>query len=81
MFESRMHFIHLNFNSLLAKNEEMWHLVDLTNTSVIGISETKPDDSVLNSEIVIESFGLISLDRSRKGNCIAFFIEHCFLQI
>ena len=81
MFESRMHFIHLNFNSLLAKKEEMWHLVDFANTSVIGISETKPDGSVLNSEIVIDSFGLIRLDRSRKGSCIAFFIKHCCLQI
>ena len=59
----------------------MWHLVDLTNTSVIGISETKPDDSVLNSEIVIDSFGLVKLDRSRKGSCIAYFIKHCCLQI
>ena len=55
--------------------------MDLTNTSVIGISETKPDGSVLNSEIVIDSFGLIRLDRSRKGSCIAFFIKHCCLQI
>ena len=59
----------------------MWHLVDLINTSVIGISETKPDDSVLNREIVIDSFGLIRLDRSRKGSCIAYFIKHCCLQI
>ena len=59
----------------------MWHLVDLINTSVIGISETKPDDSVLNREIVIDSFGLIRLDRSRKGSCIAYLIKHCCLQI
>ena len=60
MFKNRgMHFIHLNVNSLLPKMEEIRHIVQLTNASVIGISETKLDWPVLNSKIVIEGYELI----------------------
>ena len=43
---------------------------------MISISETKLDGSVLNSEIVIEGYDLIRLDRSRKGGVVACFIKH-----
>ena len=49
MFKMRgMYFIHLNVNCLLPKIEEIYHLSESTNASVIGISEVKIDASVLN---------------------------------
>ena len=49
-----LHFLHLNINSLLPKIDELRHIVRLTHAAVIGISESKLDDSVLNSEIQID---------------------------
>ena len=55
MFKNNgMHFIHLSVNSI-SKKEEIDHLAELTNASVIDISLTKVDGSVLNSEMVTES--------------------------
>ena len=61
-----MHFIYLKIYSFLPKIEEMHNLAKLTNASVIGISETKLDRSVLNSATVIEGYDYIRRDRSRK---------------
>ena len=48
-----MHFIHLDvIVCLLPKIEEIRLLAELTNASLIGISEMKLDEFVLNSEIV-----------------------------
>ena len=43
----KLHFLHLNINSLLPKIDELRHIARLTNAAVIGISESKLDDSVL----------------------------------
>ena len=48
VFNSRgLHFIHLNVNSLLPKIDELRNIAKLSNAAVIGISESKLDDSVL----------------------------------
>ena len=57
----------LNLNSLLPKIEEICHLAGLKNASVISISKTKFDLSILNSEIVIEGYDFVRLDPSRTG--------------
>ena len=46
MFQKRgMHFIHLNINNLLPKIDEIRYVAKLTNATVIGLSETKLDNS------------------------------------
>ena len=47
-----MKYYEVYVNSLLPEIKEIHHLAELTNTSVIGISGTKLDRSVLNSENV-----------------------------
>ena len=48
IFKSRgLHFIHLNINSLLPKIEELRIIAKSTNAAIIGISESKLDESVL----------------------------------
>ena len=48
IFKSRgLHFIHLIINSLLPKIEELRIIAKSTNTAIIGISESKLDESVL----------------------------------
>lgn len=55
-----MLFIHLDINSLLPTIKKMCHLAELTNSSLKGISETKLDGSVLNSEIATERVMILS---------------------
>ena len=43
----RLHLLHLHINSLLPKIDELRHITRLTNAAVIGIFESKLDDSVL----------------------------------
>ena len=71
-----MHFIHLNINSLLSKINEVSYIAKLKNATVIGLSETKLDNTVLNSEIQIEIYVLVRSDRSRRGGGVARFVKN-----
>ena len=46
-----LHFVHISINSLLPNIDELWYIAKLSEAAVIGISESKLDDSVLSSEI------------------------------
>ena len=47
IFKSRgLHFIHLNINSFLLKMEELRIIAKSNNAAIIGISESKLDESV-----------------------------------
>ena len=62
-----LHFLHLNINSLLPSIDELRHIARLTNAAVIGIPESKLDDSVSTSEIQIDEYDLLPCDRNRHG--------------
>ena len=66
-----LHFLHLSINSLLPKIGELRHIDRLTNAAVIGISESKLDDSVLTSEIQIDEY-----ERNRHGGGVACYIRN-----
>lgn len=53
-----LHFLHLNINSLLSKIDELRLIAHKTNAAVIGISETKLDKSVLDSEVRIDGYDI-----------------------
>ena len=46
-----LHFIHLNINSLPPKIDELRYIAKNSNAAVIGISETKLDNTVYDSEV------------------------------
>ena len=48
----------------------------LSNVAVIGISESKLDKSVTNSEILIDNYDLLRCDRNRNGNGVACYIRN-----
>ena len=48
-----LHFIHLDINSLLSKIDELREIIKISNQTVIGITETKLDNSIIDSEISI----------------------------
>ena len=53
-----------------------WHRARLTNAAVIGISESKLDDSVTTSEIQIDEYDLLRWDRNRQGKGVACYITN-----
>ena len=70
-----LHFLHLNVNSLLPKIDEVRYIAEKSNAAVIGTTETKLDDSVLDSEISINGYDIIRNDRNRKGGGVACYIR------
>ena len=70
--------MHISIKSLLTKIDELQYIANLSEPAVIGISESKLDDSVLSSEIQIENYDLVCSDRNRHGGSVACFIRTNF---
>ena len=68
--------MHIKINCLLPKIDEIPYIAKLKGAAVIGISESKLDDSVLSSEIQMENYDLICSDRNRHGGGVACFIRN-----
>ena len=68
--------MHINISSLLPKIDELQYIAKLSETAVIGISESKLDDSVLFSKIQIKIYNVIRSDRSRYRDGVACFIRN-----
>ena len=71
-----MHFRHLNVNSLLSKIEELKALAFNTNISVLGITETKLDNTGSNGELKIDGYNLLRSDRNKNGGGVACYIKN-----
>ena len=77
VFNSRgLHFIHLNINSLLPKIDELRNIAKLSNAAVIGISESKLDDSILSYEIHIDKYNTLHCDWNRHGGGVVCYIRN-----
>ena len=75
-FQKRgLHFIHLNVNSLLSKIEEMRQIAKASNAAVIGVSESKLEETVLDGEVSIEGYKILRADRNRNGGGVACYIK------
>ena len=70
-----MHFIHTNMNNLLPKIDEVCYIVNITNASIIGISETKLVETIWPSELQVDGYDLVRLDQSRRGGGGACYIK------
>ena len=76
VFRSKgIHLIHLNVNSLLPKIDEIRYIAERTKAAVIGITESKLDESIFQSEIQIDNYDLLRCDRNRNGGGVACYIR------
>ena len=71
-----LHFLHVKVNSLLPKIDEVKLIANKSNATSLGISETKLDKTIMNSELYIEGYDLIRSDRNRHGGCVACYIKN-----
>ena len=71
-----LHLIHLNINSLLSKIDELQEIAKKTRATVIGITESKLDGSVLDGEINIDGYELVRSDWNRHGGGVGCYIHN-----
>ena len=71
-----LHLIHFTVNSLLPKIDELRNIAKLSNAAVIGISESKLDDSILSSEINIDIYNTLRCDWNRHGAGLVCYIRN-----
>ena len=71
-----LHMIHLNINSLLSKIDELRAIAKKSRATVIGITESKLDESVTDGEINIDGYELIRSDWNRHGGGVACYIRN-----
>ena len=54
-----LHFLHINVNSLLPKIQEIRFIVKKSKPIVIGITETKLDGTIFDTEIYMEGYSIV----------------------
>ena len=71
-----LHFIHLKIKSLLPKIEELRIIANSTNAVIIGINESKLDESVLEPVIQTDDYKILRCDRNRHGGGVVCNIRN-----
>ena len=71
-----LHLIHLNINGILSKIDELRVIAKKSRTSVIGITESKLDKTVLDEEINIDGYELARSDQQRHGGGVTCYIRN-----
>ena len=68
-----LRFIQLNVKSLLPKIQKLKNIAKLSNATVIGISKSKLDDSILSSEVDIDNDNTLCCDlNSHRGGVVCY---------
>ena len=70
-----LQLIHLNINRLVPKIDKLCNIAKFSNAAVIGITETKLDNTVYDSEVAIDGYSIVRNDRTRKGRGVACYIR------
>ena len=75
-----IHFLYLNINSILPKLDELKTIAGNTKAAVIGITESKVDNSISDSEVGIPGYCVLLCDRNRNGGGVAYYVKQdlCF---
>ena len=75
-----LHFMHLNIYGRLNKIDKLRYFARSANAAVTGITETKLDNTVYDSEVTVDSYNIVWNDRNRNGGRVASYIRNniCF---
>ena len=60
-----LHFMHLNISSLLNEIDELGHFARSSNAAIIGITGTKVDKTVYDSEVTVDGYNIVQNAKSR----------------
>ena len=67
--------MHLMIISFLNKKGELCYIASSSNAAVIGIIETKLDNTVYDSEVTVDSYNIVQNDRNRNSGGTACYIR------
>ena len=75
-----LHFLHINLNSLLSKKDEIRCIAKKTKTAIIGITKSKLEHNLPDSEVNFPGYYILLCDRNRNVGGVAFYIRKdlCF---
>ena len=68
-----IHRIHLNIKSLLPKIDEIRQIAERTKAAVTGMTESKLDQSIFQSEIEIDNYDLLQCDSKKRWSCCVLY--------
>ena len=68
--------IHLNINGGLSKIDELRVTAKKSKATVIGVTESKLDATVLDGEINIDGYEVIRSDRNRYGSGVVCYVRN-----
>ena len=71
-----LNLLHLNVNSLLPKIDKLRYIAKLSNAAVIGITESKLDNYILDSAIQIDNYQILRCERNRKGGGDSCYVRN-----
>ena len=74
-----IYILNLNIYSLLPKIEELREIPVFTKASVIGIPESKLDNSIEDKEIYIAGYSILRCDRNRQEGGVVCCIKKLFV--
>ena len=66
-----LHFLQININSLLLKKDEIRCIASKTKAAIIGVTQSKPDRTVPNSEVNFPEYDILRCDRDRNSGGVA----------
>ena len=61
---------------MLPKIDELRYIAKSTNAAVIGICKSKFEASVLDPEISIDNYKILSCDKNRQGGGVACYVRN-----
>ena len=70
--------LYFNARSLLPKIDELRALTLVYKPHLICIVETWLDNQILNTEICIDGYDIVRLDRNRQGGGVLIFVSKAF---
>ena len=72
--------MHLNINSILPKLDELKTIAGNTKAAIIGITESKVDNSISDRQVEIFGYCILRCDRNRNGGGVACYVrpDLCF---
>ena len=68
-----IHRIHLNIKSLLPKIDEIRQIAERTKAAVTGMTESKLEQSIFQSEIEIDNYDLLQCDGKKRWSCCVLY--------
>ena len=71
-----LYLLHLNVNNPMPKIDELRCIDKLSDAAVIGITELKLDNYILDSEFQINNYQIFRFDRNRKGGGVVCYVRN-----